>query len=64
MLYTIVFFIGLIFIFSRVYHTITLFLASLTSNNLRRYGNGWVLVTGATDGIGKGFCQVIYNNII
>lgn len=24
-----------------------------------RYGEGWAIITGATDGIGFGFCQVL-----
>lgn len=53
--------IGSIWLVQKIYQSYKLIASCISEQDLKKiYGNGWVLVTGATDGIGKGFCEVIY----
>jgi len=51
-------FIAYIFIFRQIVRIVNFLLDFILSgpNLIKRYGNGWAIVTGATDGIGKEFC--------
>ena len=54
--------IGLTWVLNKVYQLVQAWLKSRNPSIdiQQKYGKGcWAVVTGATDGIGKGYCEVV-----
>ena len=49
-------YIGFLYVISSVVHALRKLLL-WEKNHFARYGGGWAVITGATDGIGLGYCE-------
>jgi 17beta-estradiol 17-dehydrogenase / very-long-chain 3-oxoacyl-CoA reductase len=58
MFWTLAYWIGLIKLLHFIYKAVMYVYKNKNKESFKsRYGEGWAIVTGATDGIGKEFCR-------
>lgn len=53
--YNICVLVGLLYLLSKLYDLLYRLIV-IPINRYKRYGGGWALITGGSDGIGLGFC--------